>query len=598
LTTIETQQPKWTPNPDGQRVLEIRPGEIEDFEREVERFRNGEWEEAQFMAYRLKQGVYGQRQADQQMMRIKAPFGGLTADQLDVLGKVAAEYAPLKKGHLTTRENIQFHHIFLDDTPEIMRMLGDVGLSTREACGNTVRNVTGSAAAGVAIDEVFDATPYAAAYARYFLRHELSGIMPRKIKTAFSGGPSDDSVVGIHDVGFISKMKDGERGFKMVMGGGLAILPREAPVLYEWISVDDYLHTAEAALRIFNRSEEERKNRMKARIKFLIDRIGIDEFRDQVEEELKGDWVEPIDLDALLWTEDESVDAAPADLKAAAEVSFDDVSDEFKEWHRTNVVPQKQDGYNMVHIVLQRGDLFAHQWSPVAEIVREFAGGRVRIDIQQNMVMRWVRTESLMEVWERLTEIDLARSGAHTITDVVTCPGTDSCKLGITSSMGLNKALTDFLDTYDTSDPLVNQMHIKASGCPNSCGQHHIADIGFHGAVIKGKGGQVPAYELFLGGDYQIGDGKVRIGTRIKARVPAKKAPEVLKGLLDNYQADREEGEKFPAYVQRMGTGYFEEYLADFRDVGPLDRDHIENYMDWDKTILYVLERGEGECAV
>jgi sulfite reductase beta subunit-like hemoprotein len=596
--TTETQKPRWTPNPEGQRVLEVRPGEIEDFEREVKRFRNGEWEEAQFMAYRLKQGVYGQRQADQQMMRIKAPFGGLTADQLDVLGKVAAEYAPLKKGHLTTRENIQFHHIFLDDTPEIMRMLGDVGLSTREACGNTVRNVTGSAAAGVATDEVFDATPYAAAYARYFLRHELSGIMPRKIKTAFSGGPSDDAVVGIHDVGFISKMKDGKRGFKMVMGGGLAILPREAPVLYEWISIDDYLHAAEAALRIFNRSEEERKNRMKARIKFLIDRIGIDEFRDQVEEELKGDWVEPIDLDTLLWTEDESVDAAPADLKAAAEVSFDDASDEFKEWHRTNVVPQKQDGYNMVHIVFQRGDLFAHQWSPVAEIVREFAGGRVRIDIQQNMVMRWVRTESLMEVWERLTELDLARSGAHTITDVVTCPGTDSCKLGITSSMGLNKALTDFLETYDTSDPLVNQMHIKASGCPNSCGQHHIADIGFHGAVIKGKGGQVPAYELFLGGDYQIGDGKVQIGTRIKARVPAKKAPEALKGLLDNYQADREEGEKFPAYVARMGTGYFEEYLADFRDVGPLDRDHIENYMDWDKTILYVLERGEGECAV
>lgn len=596
--TTETQKPRWTPNPDGQRVLEIRPGEIEDFEREVERFRNGEWEEAQFMAYRLKQGVYGQRQADQQMMRVKAPFGGLTADQLEVLGKVAAEYAPLKKGHLTTRENVQFHHIFLDDTPEIMRMLGDVGLSTREACGNTVRNVTGSPAAGVAADEVFDATPYAAAYARYFLRHELSGIMPRKIKTAFSGGPSDDAVVGIHDVGFISKMKDGKRGFKMVMGGGLAILPKEAPVLYEWISIDNYLHAAEAALRIFNRSEEERKNRMKARVKFLIDRIGIDEFRNQIEEELKGDWVEPIDLDALLWTEDESVDAAPADLKAAAEVSFDDASDEFKEWHRTNVVPQKQNGYNMVHIVLQRGDLFAHQWSPVAEIVREFAGGRVRIDIQQNMVMRWVRTESLMEVWERLTELELARSGAHTITDVVTCPGTDSCKLGITSSMGLNKALTDFLETYDTSDPLVNQMHIKASGCPNSCGQHHIADIGFHGAVIKGKGGQVPAYELFLGGDYQIGDGKVQIGTRIKARVPAKKAPEVLKGLLDNYQADREEGEKFPAYVQRMGTGYFEEYLADFRDVGPLDRDHIQNYMDWDKTILYVLERGEGECAV
>ena len=595
--TTETKRPRWTPNPDGQRVLPIVPEEIESFEREVKRFRNGEWDENQFMAFRLRQGVYGQRQADQQMMRIKAPFGGLTADQMDVLGKVAEEYAPLKRGHLTTRENIQFHHVFLDDTPEIMRMLGDVGLSTREACGNTIRNVTGSPAAGVAIDEVFDPTPYAAAYARYFLRHELSGEMPRKIKTAFSGGLSDEAVVGIHDVGFISKIKDGKKGFKMVAGGGLAILPKQAPVLYEWISVDDYLHAAEAALRIFNRSAEERKNRMKARIKFLIDRIGIDEFRDQVEEELKGDWKQPIDLDSLLWIEDESADAAPAPSQPA-NVSFDDASAEFKEWRRTNVVPQKQDGYNMVHIVLQRGDLMSHQWSPLAEIVREFAGGRVRLDIQQNMVMRWVRTESLMQVWERLSELELARAGRHTITDVVTCPGTDSCKLGITSSMGLNKALTDFLDTYDTSDPLVNEIHIKASGCPNSCGQHHIANIGFHGAVIKGKGGQVPAYELFLAGDYQIGDGNVRIGNRIKARVPAKKAPEVLKGLLDRYQAERQDSERFNGWVNRMGTGYFEEYLADFKDVGPLDREHIENYMDWDKTIVYKLERGEGECAV
>ena len=593
--TIQTQRPRWTPNPDGQRVLPIIPEEIEDFEHEVERFRNGEWDENQFMAFRLKQGIYGQRQADQQMVRVKAPFGGLTADQMDALGRVAEEFAPLKKGHLTTRENVQFHHIFLDDTPAVMRILGDAGLSTREACGNTVRNVTGSPAAGVAVDEVFDPTPYAAAYARYFLRHELSGQMPRKVKTAFSGGPSDDAVVGIHDIGFISKMKDGKKGFKMVAGGGLSIMPREAPVLYDWISVDDYIHIAEAALRIFNRSEQERKNRMRARIKFLIDRIGIDEFRDQVEEELKGDWKQPLDLDALLWIEDESADALPAE---SAYISFDDASDEFKEWKRTNVVPQKQDGYNMVHVVLLRGDLFSHQWSPLADIVREFAGGRVRIDIQQNIVLRWVPTGSLMEVWERLGELDLARSGRHTITDVVTCPGTDTCKLGITSSMGLNKALTDFLETYDTSDPLVNEIHIKASGCPNSCGQHHIANIGFHGAVIKGKGGQVPAYELFLGGDYEIGDGKIQIGTRIKARVPARKAPEALKGLLDRYQAEREEGERFNGWVGRMGAGYFEEYLQDFRDVGPLDREHIENYMDWDKTIVYKLERGEGECAV
>jgi sulfite reductase beta subunit-like hemoprotein len=472
--TTEIQKPKWTPNPEGQRVLKIDAAEIEDFERQVARFRSGEFAETEFMAFRLKQGVYGQRQPDEQMVRIKAPFGGLTADQMDVIGKIASEYAPLKKGHVTTRENVQFHHIPLEDTPEIMRMLGDVGLSTREACGNTIRNVTGSPAAGVAMDEVFDPTPYAAAFARYFLRHELSGGMPRKIKTSFSGGPSDEAVGGIHDFGFISKLKDGKKGFKLVAGGGLAIFPKEAPVLYEWVSTDDYLHVSEAALRIFNRSVEERKTRMKARMKFMVDRIGIDEFRTQIEEELKGDWKEPIDLDSLLWTEDESSDAPQGDA-AAANVSFDDASTEFKEWKRTNVIPQKQDGYNMVHVVLQRGDVWSHQWSPLADLVREYAGGRARMDIQQNIVLRWVRTESLLKVYDRLVELDLARGGRHTITDVVTCPGTDSCKLGITSSMGLNKALTDFLETYDTSDPLVEQIHIKASGCPNSCGQHHIA---------------------------------------------------------------------------------------------------------------------------
>ncbi|MDP7161538.1 MAG: nitrite/sulfite reductase [Dehalococcoidia bacterium] len=596
--TTQTQKPRWTPDPDGQRILPILPDEIEDFELQIKRFRSGEFAEAEFMAFRLKQGIYGQRQPDEQMVRVKVPFGGLTADQMDVLGKIATEYAPLKKGHVTTRENVQYHHILLEDTPEIMRMLGDVGLSTREACGNTIRNVTGTPNAGVALDEVFDPTPYAGAFARYFLRHELSGGMPRKIKTSFSGGPSDEAVAGIHDFGYISKMQDGEKGFKLVVGGGLAIFPKEAPILYEWVSMDDYLHIAEAALRIFNRSDEERKSRMKARMKFTVDRLGVDEFRRQIEEELKGDWKQPIDLDALLWTEDESVDAPQAEAEALANISFDDAPDSFKEWKRTNVVPQKQDGYNIVHIVLQRGDLWSHQWSPLSDLVREYAGGRVRMDIQQNIVLRWIRTESLLKVYDRLVELDLARGGRHTITDVVTCPGTDSCKLGITSSMGLNKALTDFLETYDTSDPLVEQIHIKASGCPNSCGQHHIADIGFHGAVIKGKGGQVPAYELFLGGDYSIGDGKVEMGTRIKARIPAKRAPEVLKGLLDKYQAERQAGEVFRAYTKRMGSGYFEEYFADFRDVGPLDREHIQNYMDWDKTVKYVLERGEGECMV
>ncbi|MFW6174269.1 MAG: nitrite/sulfite reductase, partial [Chloroflexota bacterium] len=594
-----TRQTTWEPNPASQRVLPVIGEEIENFEQEVKRFRNGEWAESEFMAFRLRQGVYGQRQPDRQMFRIKIPFGGVTADQMDVLGELAEEFAPLKKGHITTRQNVQMHHILIDDTPEMMRRLGDVGLSTREACGNTVRNVTGAPTNGVAEDEVFDPTPYAGAYARYFLRHETTQSMPRKVKVAFSGSPRDESITDIHDMGFISKMKDGQKGFKIVLGGGLSIMPRKADVLYEFVPVEDFLHVAEACLRIFNRQDEERKNRMKARIKFTINRMGIDEFRRQVEEELKGDWRQPIDLESLLWTEDEQ-ELAPPPPANAGQVSYDDVSPEFKEWMRTNVVPQRQEGYNMVHIKLDRGDIPAHQWSQIAQVMRDFAGSRARTDIQQNLVLRWVRTESLGDLYERLKAINLADHGRHTILDVVSCPGTDSCKLGITSSMGLNKALTDFLEDYDTSDPLVNEIHIKASGCPNSCGQHHIANIGFHGAVIKGKGGQVPAYEMFIGGSYERGydDGGVDMGWRIKTRVPAKKAPAALGAVLDFYKAERQEGERFNDFASRQGKDAFENLMKEFNDVGPLDREHIDNYMDWEKTTIYKLERGEGECAV
>ncbi|MEE8363310.1 MAG: nitrite/sulfite reductase [Dehalococcoidia bacterium] len=594
--TTETRGPKWTPKLENQRVIPIIGEEIDEFERGVGRFQSGEWDETRFMAFRLRQGVYGQRQPDVHMVRIKAPFGGLTADQLDVLGKIAEEYAPLKRGHITTRENIQFHHVLLDDSTEVLRMLADVGLSTREACGNTVRNVTGSPTAGVAIGEVFDPTPYAGAYARYFIRQDLTQNMPRKIKTAFVGSDRDEAITGIHDIGFIARIKDGRKGFRMVAGGGLSIMPVDAPLLYEFVSVDDYLRVTEACLRVFNRSDQERRNRMKARIKFLIDRVGIDEFRRQVEEELEGDWAKtPIDLDSLLWLDDEEADAPPP-VDGSGSVSFDEAPAEFREWLRTNVEPQRQDGYNVVHVKLIRGDLHAHQWSPLAAIAREFAGGRARLDLHQNVVLRWVRAESLPDVYALLGEAGLNESGRHTITDIVSCPGTDSCKLGITSSMGLNKALTDMLAAYDTSDPLVNKLHIKASGCPNSCGQHHIANIGFHGVVMKGLGGQAPAYELFLGGHYENGD--VAFGTRIKARVPARRAPEALKTLLDFYQAEREDGEEFNAFVERRGEGAFEGLLGEFSDVGPLDREHIANYMDWDKTVIYKLERGEGECAV
>ena len=598
MTTTD-RRTNWAPNPDTQSILKVIPEEIAAFEEEVERFRAGEWEENEFMAFRLKQGIYGQRQPDAQMVRIKFPFGGINDVQMDAVGEVVEKFAPLGKGHLTTRENIQIHSVLLQDTPELLRIIGDAGLSTREACGNTLRNVTGCPLAGVGVNEIFDVTPYAAAYARFFLRHELSGIMPRKVKSAFSGCEDDCAITPIHDVGIKAKIKDGVKGFEIVMGGGLSIMPRIAPTLYDFVPADDpkWLRIVEAALRIFNRSNEERRNRMKARIKFLIDRIGIDEFRSQVEEELKGDWAKPeIDLESLMEVEDEeAMVRAKNDPPSGISISEIDGPADFKEWVDTNVEAQRQEGYNLVHVALTRGDIFVAQFSGLASIMRNYAHSRARIDVQQNLVLRWVKTEDVLEVYNALKAIGLNASGKHTITDIVTCPGTDTCKLGITASMGLNQALRETLADYDTSDPLVNEIHIKASGCPNSCGQHHIANIGFHGAVMKGPGGQVPAYEVFLGGQYQNG---VKIGERIKARVPAKKAPEVLVAILDFYKSQRRDGETFNSFVERSGSEPFEGIIGEFKDVGPLNRDNISNYMDWERTIIYKMERGEGECAV
>ena len=586
-------QTDWKPRTQG--IIEVLPGEIDDFELQVKRFRAGEWDETQFQAFRLKQGIYGQRQPDAQMVRVKVPFGGLRADQLDALGEFAARYAPLNKGHVTTRENFQFHHVKIDDTPAVMRLIGDVGLSTREACGNTVRNVTGCALAGVCADEPFDVTPYAAAYARYFVRHPYTQALPRKLKTAFSGCERDCAITSIHDMGFIPRVEGGRRGFKVLTGGGTSIMPRLAPTLYEFLPVEEYLRVTEAVIRIFHRTDELRKNRMKARIKFYIDRIGIDEFRGLVEEELNEPWAQKsFDPTPLLFIEDESVDAPvpPSEGYHTNGHLLD-----FEQWVATNVHAQKQDGYKAVTAKLPLGDIQAEQFHQLADLTRKYAGGRARITHQQNLTLRWVPEQALYEVWEELNRIGFGDSGAHEITDIVSCPGTDSCKLGITSSMGMGKAISQTLAEMDITDPLTKQMHVKMSGCPNGCGQHHVADIGFHGAAAKAPGGQVPAYEVFLGGSYDEGDS--RIGQRLaKTRIPAKRAPEAVKRMVEFYEQERNDGEPFKEFVARVGPAAFGPTLAPLQEVGELNRDTIDTYIDWDKTVKYKMERGEGECAI
>ena len=581
-------------------VIPYLPEEIDDFETEATRFLRGEYEdETAFTAFRLLQGTYGQRQPDVNMTRIKIPFGGVTADELDVIGQIVGKYAPLKKGHVTTRENIQIHFLNLEDMPAIMRMLGDVGLTTREACGNTVRNIVGCPLAGVTPDEPFYVSPYLAAFARWFVRHPYSQKMPRKFKVAFASCADDCVVTAIHDLAFIPLIQKDEngvprRGFRMLAGGGTAIMQRMAYTLYDFVPVEEYLRISEAIIRIFNRTDELRKNKAKARIKFYIDRIGIDAFRQEVEEELTKKWArKSFDPTPLMSLPDEHLDAPHPPVKSGNGHH----APEFERWLETNVRPQKQEGYNIVWVKVPLGDIRADQFPALAHIAREYAGSRVRTNTEQNLVYRWVPDGFLHSFWNDIREAGLGEAGAQEITDVVSCPGTDSCKLGITSSMGLGKAVGEALEEMGIEDPLVKSLHVKMSGCPNGCSRHHLANIGFQGAATKGDGNQVPAYEIFLAGSYGNGD-PTRFGQRIKTKVPAKRVPQIVRRLVQLYQDRRQEGETFNQFVDRVGTEPFEAIAGEQKEAGPLNRDNIGTYVDWSQTTLYKLERGEGECAV
>ena len=592
-----------TANKKTQGVIPYLPEEIDAFETELKRYQDGQLPELEWVGFRLKQGVYGQRQLGVNMIRVKIPFGGLTADQMDAMGVVVERFAPLKKGHLTTRENVQIHHIPLADTPEALRILGDTGLTSREACGNTVRNVVACPHAGVSPHEAFDPTPYVGAYARYFVRHPITQLMPRKLKSAFSCGELDCAMTAIHDMGLIARIKeiDGvkRKGFKIVVGGGTSIMPRIAPTLYEFVPVEEYLRVVEAVLRIFNKADELRKNRMRARIKFLVDRIGIGAFRELVEAELQQPWAaKPIDPAPYLFLDDEAADAPT--LKKGAKAKVDAVTPAYAHWLSSNVRPQKQPGYKMAYVTIPHGDLNPAQWHGLAALSRKHAGGRARVTQQQDLLYRWVPEGAVAEVYRELQALDLANPGFNEIEDVVTCPGTDSCKLGITSSMGVGTALRDTLLDMHIEDAEVRKMHVKASGCPNGCGLHHMAQIGFHGAAMKGAGGQqVPAYEVFVGGNADGDRGAIRFGSRVAGRVPAKRAPEFVQQALGVYMAQRTNaGESFNAFVDRLGTKPFEPLLEAMKGIGPLNRETIHLYMDWGKTIPYRLERGEGECAM
>jgi sulfite reductase beta subunit-like hemoprotein len=578
-------------------IIPILEREFDDFDNEAEEFLAKRLPENEFIGFRLKQGVYGQRQPDVQMVRVKLPFGGVTPDQMESFADVVERYAPLNKGHITTRQNIQIHHVPLRDMESLIREISATGLSSREGCGNTMRNVTGDPWAGVAADEIFDPTPYAGAYIRYFVRHPTTQLMPRKIKTSFTGSNEDRAISGIHDIAFISREKDGVKGFEMRVGGGTSIMARVAPTLYEFVEADngDYMKVTEAALRIFDRQDWLRVNRARARIKVLVDKIGIDAFREQVEEELKGDWVaeREFDVERLRYDDDEQAHA-PAKPPQAASPNGDRT--EFESFLEGNVQAQRQEGFSTVEVKITRGDLTPEQFRGLAALMREYTGGYARSTVQQNFVLRWVRDESLYDVWQRLVELGLGEAGAREISDVVSCPGTDSCKLGIASSMGLNRAVKERVESMQISDQLTKRIHIKMSGCPNGCSQHHIANIGFYGASLKVGERQLPAYIPHIGGNFE--GGEVIFGKRLKSRLPAKRVPEAVERWIKLYESERNEGEEFNAFAERTGAETFEAAVKELTLPPEFSLETMQQFIDWNRSSPYKVERGEGECAI
>ena len=569
--------------------------EIDNFEKEADAFIAGGGLGDDFRPFRLQHGVYGQRQDDAQMIRVKIPHGTMTADQLDVLGDIAKDYTPRNVGHVTTRQDFQFHYVKLEEVATVLRTMANVGLTTREACGNTVRNVTADHMSGVCEDTVFDVTPWAEATARFFLRHPVCQKLPRKFKIAFSACQHDHGLVPIHDLGATAVIRDGQRGFRITIGGGLGASPMIAEVYDEFVPENELLRVCEATIRIFDRHGE-RKNRNKARIKFIIKRFGIEETRRLIREELatmppntNGFYREPDNS----FLEDSTDHASVTSLGTGSEQQPG-----FDTWKRTNAIPQAQSGFSMVYVLLPIGDLTGEQFHQLADLSRKYAGGRMRTAVNQNMVFRWVHNDDLASLHAELIECGLAEAGAATLTDVMTCPGADTCSLGVTSSKGLGRAIRDELiakNGHYSSDPLVEQIRIKISGCPNSCGHHHIADIGFYGNAVRSGERMVPSFSMLIAGK---GDGlDARIGKHVM-KISAKRIPEAVGVLIEHYKSERDATELFGDWAIRVGNDHLKVLMASYATMPKYEEDPMA-FVDWGSNKLFTLDdMGEGECAV
>lgn len=574
--------------------------EIETFEAEALRTLAGELPTDIFKPFRLQYGIYGQRQPGVQMVRVKIPFGGITGNQLRRVAELADRYAT-GVGHVTTRQDIQMHFVELKDVPSIMRGLAEVGLTTREACANTVRNVTACHLAGVCQGEVFDVTPYAKTVAYHLLRNPLNQSLPRKFKIAFSGCKQDCALTPIHDIGLLAvKRADGVIGFRMVVGGGLGSTPRMAQLLREFTPMEELIPSIEAVIKVFD-TLGNRKNRNKARMKFVIDKLGFEEFNRRWEAAYvaMGHTLPRNGSFTLLQHQDDPPRLIMPTRNGTANGNGNGngthpIGDEtpFEMWKRTNVVKQKQDGYVTAAIKLFMGDITAEQMLFVADLAERYSNGNLRTTINQNLVVRWVPLDQIPHFYEDLTSHGLGDPGAELVEDIIACPGTDTCGLGITSSKGLARALAEVFPAGRVPEDL-RDVSVKISGCHNSCAQHHISTIGLHG-VGKRLGDHVaPHYELHLGGSV---NGTAKIG-QMTVKLPAKAVPSAISHLIDVYRRDRQANENLPNFITRVGKSKLKDELIPYTIVPHYEEDPTF-YYDWEGETEFVLEDlGPGECA-
>ncbi len=609
--------------------------EIDIFETEITLRKQGKLEERLFAETRLRRGAYGQRYDNGQrndgqkiqklnfpsadltkgpntlwdapgMQRIKIPAGGLNASQLETMAELAEEYSD-GIAHVTTRQDFQLHYIHIDDTPSLMRRLAAANITTREACGNSVRNVTACPYAGVCTDESFDVTPYARALSRFLLGHPDCQSFGRKFKPAFSGCAQHAcGLTSLHDLGLIAKTRVNEStgreelGFEMYVGGGLGAVPYHAKLLESFVPPEELLPLTQAIARVFARLGE-KKNRNRARIKFLIQDLGIEKFRELVFEERK---LLPFDSRWTGYIEQARAEFQEAPLKASSDetvdlsqlITIDNLngdSENFKRWLKFNIRPQRQPDYVTVNIALPLGDITANQLRSLADIIRRFTKETIRTTVEQNFAIRWVSKADLPELYKALNAAGLANVGAGALVDITSCPGTDTCKLGISSSRGLAAELRRQVDEKNfQSDEAVQKLHIKISGCFNSCGQHHVADLGFYGVSRKIAGHAVPHFQVVLGGQWEQNAGSY--GLPVVA-VPSKNIPKVVSRLTERYLADRQPGEVFKDFVKRTGKAELKNMLEDLTRPPAGDRSF---FSDWGDVREYTLgDMGEGECA-